>query len=414
MRDSRAESHSRSPVDKLGTHRSKAVYVVLALILMSTTGAVVALRVNAPDEERAAAVAFNAPPSQEEVPPLPAPVPDRVETVRPALKATFPDGISDQVVEQVRSVAGVGASARVLLANIVVEVPGGDAQVSIAAVKPDEFRPLAPESTAQAKFVWEGLHRAQTLIAHEQFQIFGGKPLSTLAAKGPEGREVLRIGGLASSGVPNLAGAMMSIDQANKLGLGNPTLMLVGLNKDARSADVLRQLRRTVPGINFEPSVQAGPRNFFSGASAQRAIGNFRYTTNEDGTISQDRAWVSRHITTRNVPLLGEVTCHRTMLPQLEGALTEIRDSGLSASIKPGQYAGCYVPRFIQRDGSKPLSMHAWGLAVDINVADNPVGARPNMDPKVVAIFEKWGFRWGGRWSPPDGHHFELAALISG
>ncbi|HEX2149895.1 MAG TPA: M15 family metallopeptidase, partial [Actinomycetota bacterium] len=194
----------------------------------------------------------------------------------------------------------------------------------------------------------------------------------------------------------------------------NPTLMLVGLNEDAKSADVLRQLRTIVPGINFEPSVQAGPRNFFSGASAQRAIGNFRYTTNEDGTISQDRAWVSRHITTRSVPLLGEVTCHRTMLPQLEGALTEIRDSGLSASIKPGQYAGCYVPRFIQRDGSKPLSMHAWGLAVDINVADNPAGARPNMDPKVVAIFEKWGFRWGGRWSPPDGHHFELAALISG
>jgi hypothetical protein len=98
----------------------------------------------------------------------------------------------------------------------------------------------------------------------------------------------------------------------------------------------------------------------------------------------------------------------------LEGALTEIRDSGLSASIKPGQYGGCYAPRFIQRDGSKPLSMHAWGLAVDINVADNPVGSRPNLDPQVVAIMEKWGFRWGGRWSPPDGHHFELAALISG
>jgi hypothetical protein len=36
------------------------------------------------------------------------------------------------------------------------------------------------------------------------------------------------------------------------------------------------------------------------------------------------------------------------------------------------------------------------------------------MDPRVVSIMEKWGFRWGGRWSPPDGHHFELAALISG
>ncbi|HEU4867237.1 MAG TPA: M15 family metallopeptidase [Actinomycetota bacterium] len=397
----------------LQTHQSKATYVVLALILLSTTGAIVALRMNSAEESRDTAVAFSAPPSEEQAP-LPVPVPDSVETMRPSLKATLPDGVSDQIVEQVRTVPGVGASARVLLANIVVEVPGGDAQVSIAAVKPDEFRPLAPESTAQAKFVWEGLYRSQTLIAHEQYQIFGGKPLSTLAAKGPNGREVLRIGGLASSGVPNLAGAMMSLDQAGELGLGNPTLLLLGLHKDVKTADVLKELRKAIPGVTFETTAQGGARTFFSGASAQRAIGNFRYTTNPDGTISQNQSWVSQHITKKTVPLLGEVTCHRTMLPQLEGALTEIRDSGLSASIKPGQYGGCYAPRFIQRDGSKPLSMHAWGLAVDINVGDNPVGSRPNLDPKVVAIMEKWGFRWGGRWSPPDGHHFELAALISG
>jgi hypothetical protein len=400
-------------VNFLQTHQSKATYVVLALILLSTTGAIVALRMNSAEEKRDTAVAFSAPPSEDQTP-LSVEVPDSVETMRPSLKATLPDGVSDQIVEQVRTVPGVGASARVLLANIVVEVPGGDAQVSIAAVKPDEFRPLAPASTAQAKFVWEGLYRSQTLIAHEQYQIFGGKPLSTLAAKGPKGREVLRIGGLASSGVPNLAGAMMSLDQAGELGLGNPTLLLLGLQKDAKTADVLKELRKAIPGVTFETTAQGGTRTFFSGASAQRAIGNFRYTTNPDGTISQNQSWVSQHITKKTVPLLGEVTCHRTMLPQLEGALTEIRDSGLSASIKPGQYGGCYAPRFIQRDGSKPLSMHAWGLAVDINVADNPVGSRPNLDPQVVAIMEKWGFRWGGRWSPPDGHHFELAALISG
>lgn len=397
----------------LQTQQSKTACVVLALILLATTGAIVALRMNSAEESRDTAVAFSAPPSEEQAP-LPEPVPDSVETMRPSLKATLPDGVSDQMVEQVKAVPGVGASARVLLANIVVEVPGGDAQVSIAAVKPGEFRPLAPESTAQAKFVWEGLYRSQTLIAHEQYQIFGGKPLSTLAAKGPKGREVLRIGGLASSGVPNLAGAMMSLDRAGELGLGNPTLLLLGLKKDAKTADVLKELRKAIPGVTFETTTQGGARTFFSGASAQRAIGNFRYTTNPDGTISQNQSWVSQHITQKTVPLLGEVTCHRTMLPQLEGALTEIGDTGLSASIKPEQYAGCYVPRFIQRDRSKPLSMHAWGLAVDLNVGDNPAGSRPKMDPKVVAVMEKWGFRWGGRWSPPDGQHFELAALISG
>jgi hypothetical protein len=398
-------------VDLSRLHRIKSVHLVLALILLATTGAVVALRTNS--DRGSSAVAFTAPDDAPADPPLLKPVPDQVETVRPALKATFPDGVSDEAVQKVRSVAGVRATARVLLANIVVEVPGGDAQVSIAAVDPEEFRPLAPDSTAQAKFVWEGLHRSQTLIAHEQYQMFGGKPLQTLAAKGPAGRNVLRIAGLASSGVPNLAGAMMSIEQAQALGLGNPTLLLVGLEEGAKPADVLKALSQAVPGVTFERTQETGGRSFYSGAPAQRAIGNFRFVSNGDGTISQDRRWVSQHITSRTVPLLGEVTCHRVMLPQLEAALAEIEATGLSGAIKPGQYGGCYAPRFIQRDGTRPLSMHAWGLAVDINVADNPPGARPKMDPQVVAIFEKWGFRWGGRWSSPDGHHFELAALIS-
>jgi hypothetical protein len=34
------------------------------------------------------------------------------------------------------------------------------------------------------------------------------------------------------------------------------------------------------------------------------------------------------------------------------------------------------------------------------------------MDPRIVEIFDRWGFVWGGRWSTPDGMHFELGALL--
>jgi hypothetical protein len=34
------------------------------------------------------------------------------------------------------------------------------------------------------------------------------------------------------------------------------------------------------------------------------------------------------------------------------------------------------------------------------------------MDPRIVKIFEKWGFVWGGYWDRPDPMHFELARLI--
>ena len=342
-----------------------------------------------------------------------APVDDRVNAVAPALRATIPEGVSSDMLAKVRAVPGVAAAAGVLLSNLTLELPeGGEAQVSVAAIDPLDYRPLAPEASAQARFVWEGLMNFETFIAHEQYEILGGKPLKRLAARGPNGRKELRIAGLAANGVPNLAGAMMSLQQADALGLKNPTLLMVGLNQDARIAQVIAELGKVLPGVRFEETRPNEHRTFFAGAAAQKAIGSFRYIGNEDGTIRQDSGWVRRNIVGRNVPILGFVRCHKLIFPQLEAALTEIQNSGLASAIKPGQFGGCYFPRFIERDGSRPLSMHAWGLALDINTLENPKGQRPRMDPEIVAIFEKWGFRWGGRWSPPDGHHFELAALI--
>ena len=56
--------------------------------------------------------------------------------------------------------------------------------------------------------------------------------------------------------------------------------------------------------------------------------------------------------------------------------------------------------------------MHSWGLAADFNVSTNGLGMKPKMDPRIVAVFDRWGFVWGGRWSRPDGMHFELGALV--
>lgn len=418
-------------MDKATRRRSPFAYLlVLALIVVSAAGALfvtrsdvdppsfllsaafkLLTRENASGQESVAEPAQAAPASEQGAA---APVEERVNAVPPSLRATIPEGVSGEILNKIRGVPGVGAAAAVLLSNLTIELPGGggEAQVSVAAIDPLEFRPLAPEASAQARFVWEGLRKSETFIAHEQFQILGGKPLKSLAAKGPNGRKMIRIAGLAANGVPNLAGAMMSLQQADALGLGNPTLLMVGLNKDAQYAQVITELGKVLPGIKFEETRPVENLTFFSGSAAQKAIGSFRYSGNSDGSIRQDSGWVARNIIGKTVPILGRIRCHKAMFTQLEAALTEIESSGLASSIKPGQFGGCYVPRFIERDGSRPLSMHAWGLAIDINTLENPKGVRPRMDPRIVAIFEKWGFRWGGRWSPPDGHHFELAALI--
>jgi D-alanyl-D-alanine carboxypeptidase-like protein len=117
-------------------------------------------------------------------------------------------------------------------------------------------------------------------------------------------------------------------------------------------------------------------------------------------------AFVRRSIVSRRVPILGTVSCHRAMVPHLRAAMTELVRRGLSHTVDPGDYAGCYAPRRIQPRGQ--LSLHAWGLAVDLNASRNPFRGTSHQDPRLVRVMEKHGFTWGGRWpTRPDPMHFE-------
>ena len=116
-------------------------------------------------------------------------------------------------------------------------------------------------------------------------------------------------------------------------------------------------------------------------------------------------AWYDAHIVTKAVPLLGPVTCNRAFFPALVGALKDVQAAGLGGEIHT--YSGCYAARTVARSSTAPPSQHAYGAAIDINAPENPYGATPTMDPKIVRIFERWGFLWGGRFLTPDGMHFE-------
>ncbi|HJZ76278.1 MAG TPA: M15 family metallopeptidase [Vicinamibacterales bacterium] len=62
---------------------------------------------------------------------------------------------------------------------------------------------------------------------------------------------------------------------------------------------------------------------------------------------------------------------------------------------------------------ARSISEHGNGSANDFNVAENDQGiaARPfgSMDPRVVAIFEAFHFRWGACFSPTDPMHFDYS-----
>ncbi len=67
--------------------------------------------------------------------------------------------------------------------------------------------------------------------------------------------------------------------------------------------------------------------------------------------------------------------------------------------------------------GTKLLSSHAFGIAVDMSInsfaywkwdLDFPKNRKNNFDKKIVGIFEKFGFIWGGSWYHYDNNHFEF------
>jgi hypothetical protein len=74
--------------------------------------------------------------------------------------------------------------------------------------------------------------------------------------------------------------------------------------------------------------------------------------------------------------------------------------------------AGTFNCRTVKDNGSR--SMHAWGAAIDINTKSSDYwlwakggGYRNRIPFAIVAIFEKHGFIWGGKWGHFDTMHFE-------
>lgn len=97
--------------------------------------------------------------------------------------------------------------------------------------------------------------------------------------------------------------------------------------------------------------------------------------------------------------------CHVFVAAPMQTAFDEVHRRGYWDLLE--DFGGCYNVRPAR--GLAKKSTHSWGIAVDLATASNPLGAKPKMDRRVVAIFEDIGFTWGGRWTRPDGMHFQWA-----
>jgi hypothetical protein len=199
-------------------------------------------------------------------------------------------------------------------------------------------------------------------------------------------------------------------------------VLVIGVDGDIDAGRLAARLEKALPGARLLPLIEVVGGGSLTPdtedpapmGEAQLGLGGtMTFKILPSGWIEPDPAWIEANIGEASVPILGTVSCHRVMIPQLSAALAEIESEGLAAAIRPENYGGCYAPRFIDRNPELPLSNHAFGLAIDLNTDTNQLGTTGDMDPRVVEIFERWGFEWGGRWDRPDPMHFELARLLS-
>ena len=143
-------------------------------------------------------------------------------------------------------------------------------------------------------------------------------------------------------------------------------------------------------------------------ALVKKYFGDFQIKEKDGTWIIVEPAWRNANIERKNMPIIGRATCNKIMWEPLLGALNQVIEEGFENTLSKDEFqksGGCYAPRRINRfNAGGAISRHAWGIAIDINV-------KSGYHPRVVQIFNQWGFAWGGTWTSPDEMHFELRDL---
>jgi len=135
-------------------------------------------------------------------------------------------------------------------------------------------------------------------------------------------------------------------------------------------------------------------------AQCLKKWGDPAITTNE---LKYMALWdVPSHLEIGVIP--KKLYCNKLMIGPLMQAFSNIIDRGLIDELKT--WDGCFNVR--KKRGLKSMSLHSWGIAIDINAAWNGLGKTPTMSPKLVKCFTDAGFYWGGNFKRRDGMHFEL------
>lgn len=283
------------------------------------------------------------------------------------------------------------------------------------AVEPHAYAPFVP--AADRDRITSALAAGTAVLGQRSADLRQLGPGGTMSF----GDVTVEVGAVVPDDEVGWSELLVSRETGRRLGIAHDRYLLAladtGLTVGRFTADV----RALVPADTPLRTVRPGGTRFVRVASGvdppivmKEVFGEFAaYPQSADPAyLTMSTSWYDAHVSTRSVPILGRVTCNDALFPMLVGALHDVRAAGLGGELHV--YSGCYAARTVARSTIAPPSQHAYGAAIDINAPENPYGATPTMDPRIVKIFEHWGFDWGGDFLIPDGMHFEYGVAPTG
>jgi len=283
--------------------------------------------------------------------------------------------------------------------------------LEVAGADPSAYaRFLAPSDRT---FI-PALLRGEALLGATAAELRRLGPGSTLIF----GTRKVRVAGVVSDAAIGAHEVLVSRRMAQSLKVTRDRYLLIDPARGASRKRLTKRIRGLLPPGVLLRVRGPGETPFFRQGDAvlppvrlKVLFGEFAGRPIAGGYLDVDPGWVRTHIVVNRVPILGRVRCNRALIPQLRGALAEVEREGLAKFLDRKDYAGCYSSRFLNRNPEAGISHHAWGVAFDVNASTNQFGQTPHLDSRVVAVFRKWGFTWGGRWLLPDGMHFEFVSF---
>jgi len=252
--------------------------------------------------------------------------------------------------------------------------------------------------------------------------VFGAAGLAILAAEASLLAQD-KVGAALDALVAAYPNALVGHD-ANNLRWRDGTVMPASPSAESKSftellqhASIVDQFRIPYPRGPLErpPDVDADPGRFRNTAFFTKMYGDC-----QKGGVTPHLVSLSWLPKTWDKPT--RITSVNGVDEHLRTVSSEI--DALPDKIKRAAYptAGTYNCRAVADTGQP--SPHSYGIAIDLNLAfsdywywvphSGPIAYRNRMPEEIVAIFEKHGFIWGGKWYHFDTMHFEFRPELLG